>query len=142
MARCQSVRGVSSYQTGRQLPDDQIIHLSTYSQVSGYKVGLESPLRMVLTECDLDSRKVRCDEKNFCTVQIDWEVGVLFLLRIVHLMCTRCVTVRRVCIKKAAGLKRLEKPTQKLSISLVKVRWGWRVRGGLYSAKVALHHLN
>ena len=105
MARCQSVRGVSSYQTGRQLPDDQIIHLSTYSQVSGCKVGLESPLRMVLTECDLDSRKVCCDEKNFCTVQMDWEVELLFLLRIVYLMCTRCVTVRRVCIKESSRLK-------------------------------------
>ena len=104
-ARCQSLMGVSSYQTGRQLPDDQIVHLSTYSQVSGCNAGLESPLRMVLTECDLDSRKVRCDPKNVCAVQMDWEVGVLFLLKVVHLMYTRCVTVRRVFIKENSRLK-------------------------------------
>ena len=59
------MRGISNYQTGRQLPDDQIIHLSPHSQVSGCNVGLESPLKMVLKGCDLDSRKNRCDATNF-----------------------------------------------------------------------------
>ena len=36
---------------------------------------------------------------------MDGEVGVLFPLRVVHLMCTRCVTVRRVCIKESSRLK-------------------------------------
>ena len=102
MARNQNIRGISSYQTGRQLPDDQIIHFSPHSQVSGCNVGLESPLRMVLTGCGLDSRKNRCDRRNFCAgffkkltaVQMDWEVGVLYSLRVINLMCTRCVTVR------------------------------------------------
>ena len=48
MARCQSVRGVSNYQTGRELPDDQVIHLSPHSRVSGCNVGLECPYRMIL----------------------------------------------------------------------------------------------
>ena len=60
VARCQGVRGMSSYQTGRQLPDIQIIHLSPHSRVSGCNIGLESPLRIVLTGWGLDSRKVRC----------------------------------------------------------------------------------
>ena len=92
MARCQRVRGVSSYQKGRQLPDNQIVHLSTYSLVSGCNIGLESPLRMVLRKWDLNSWKVRCDAKKR-------------QLKVVHLMCTRCVTVRRVCIKESSRLE-------------------------------------
>ena len=100
MARNQSVRGISSYQTGRQLPDDQIIHFSPHSQVSGCNV-VDVDV-MVLTGCGLDSRKNRCDRRNFCAgffkkltaVQMDWEVGVLYSLRVVNLICTRCVTVR------------------------------------------------
>ena len=60
------MRGVSNYQKGRQLSDDQIIHLSPHFQVSGCIMGLESPLRMVLTGCSLDSRKVRCEEFLCC----------------------------------------------------------------------------
>ena len=37
---------------------------------------------------------------------MDWEVGVLFLLKVVHLMYTRCVTVRRVFIKESSRLKK------------------------------------
>ena len=99
------LEGTLSYQMVKQLPDDQITHLSTYSQVSGCDVGLESPLRMVLTECIFDSREVHCDAKNVCAVQMDWELGVLFLLRVVHLVCTRSVTVRRVCFKESSRLK-------------------------------------
>ena len=37
---------------------------------------------------------------------MDWQVGVLYYLRVVKLMCTRCVTVDRFALKKATGLQR------------------------------------
>ena len=46
-------------------------------------------------------------------VQMYGEVGKLFPLRVVDLMCTRCVTIRRICIKESRDLKRLERRTQK-----------------------------
>ena len=50
---------------------------------------------------------------NFCAgffykiiaVQKDGSLGMLFSLRVAHLMCTRCVTVRRVCFKESRRLK-------------------------------------
>ena len=45
---------------------------------------------------------------------MDWQVGVLYYLRVVKLMCTRCVTLDRFALKKATGLQRGgEKRTQK-----------------------------
>ena len=45
--------------------------------------------------------------------QMDGKVGVFFPLRVVHLMCARCVSVRRIYLKEAASVKRVEKRTQK-----------------------------
>ena len=66
---------------------------------------------MILTECGLDSWKVRCEE-FLCWVfykiiadQMDGELGTLFPLRVVQVMCARCVTVRGVCFKENRRLK-------------------------------------
>lgn len=66
---------------------------------------------MILRECGLDSWKVCCEEfrcwffYKIIADQMDGELGTLFPLRVVHLMCARCVTVRGVCFKENRRLK-------------------------------------
>ena len=77
--------------------------------MSGCNVVLESPLRMIgcIVGKFVAMRKISVLNlfKRIIAVQMDWEVGVLFPWRVVNLMCTKCVIVRRVCIKESSRFK-------------------------------------
>ena len=49
---------------------------------------------------------------------MDWQVGVLYYLRVVKLMCTRCVTLDRFALKKATGLQRGGRNVLKNKVSI------------------------
>lgn len=70
--------------------------------------------------------------------QMDGKVGVFFPLRVVHLMCARCVSVRRIYIKGSSKRKTGGETYSKVKYLFSESAVGWRVRGGLCSTRVAL----
>ena len=96
---CLTTKWEGNYQTIK------LWYLSPDSWMSGCNVGLKSPMRMVLMGVVWIVGRFLAD--NFfaglffqkIAAQMDGKVGALFPLRVVCLICTRCVTVRRVCMK-------------------------------------------
>ena len=61
---------------------------------------------------------------------MDGKVGVIYSLQVGHLMCTRCVSVRRVCLKGSSRLKmpgethsKIKSLSSESAVGMASARW-------------------